>query len=164
MKRISSNLSIIICTFFLQSCAIYAVYGTLQAINHINNVLNMVCTSMNTIHTILSEGTNIKRAARDGELIRTLADRIPGLVAGHFEQAVAEKINLFSGDLKTTAIAFTQHAVDENLAGARQSYNTLSTVYNRFSDLLVELERAASPMPELPEIGPELEEENPLAP
>lgn len=145
MKGIYNKLFPIVFLLFLQSCALYAVYGTLQTINNINNVLNMVCTSMNTIHAIINEGTNLKRAAEDGKLISTLAERIPSLIVEPIEQAVKEKIHMLSDDLKTSAINFTQNALEENLPGAIEAYNRMSDTYNRFSDLMVDLEQTASP-------------------
>jgi|GEM_PF-3460244 len=145
MKGIYNKLFPFVFFLFLQSCALYAVYGTLQTINNVNNVLNMVCTSMNTIHAIISEGTNLKRAAEDGKLISTLAERIPSLIVEPIEQAVKEKIHMLSDDLKTSAINFTQNALEENLPGAIEAYNRMSDTYNRFSDLMVDLEQTASP-------------------
>ena len=140
MKGIYNKLFTIAFSLLLQSCALYAVYGTLQTINNTNNVLNMVNTSMNRSHAIVSEGTNLKRAAEDGKLISTLAERIPSLIVEPLEQAVMDKIHMFSGDLKTSAINFTRNALEENLTGAMQAYNIMTDTYNRFSDLMVDLE------------------------
>lgn len=52
---------------------------------------------------------------------------------------------MFSDDLKTSAINFTRYALEENLPGAIQAYNSMSDTYNRFSDLMVDLEQTASP-------------------
>lgn len=49
---------------------------------------------------ILSEGEDLKRAAEDGQLISTLAEKIPALIVRQVEKKTRVKIETLSGDLR----------------------------------------------------------------
>ena len=137
---------VFLATLLLQSCFFYAAYGILRTIQDINMLLRTVHSSMTSIQTILKEGNDLQRAAKDGKLISTLAEKIPGLIRGQVEKAVSDKIGLLSGDLKTSALNLTKHAVDENLKEAYQSYNEMADTYNKFTELMTDLSQTASPV------------------
>ena len=147
MKKIYKSLVVLTAALFIQSCFLFAVYGTLRTINDVIRVLNTVNSSMTTIRTVLDEGQNLKRAAEDGRQISYLAERIPGMVKNRFEKAVTDKIDLLSGDLKTTAVALTKHALEENLGEAIKTYNNMNRTYNEFSDLMNDLAQSKNPIP-----------------
>jgi hypothetical protein len=137
---------VVLAMLLLQSCFFYAAYGILRTINDINYILRTINTSMTTIQTVMKEGKDLKRAAKDGQLVATMAEKIPGLIRKQVDKAVNEKINLLSGDLRTSALNFTKHAIKENLKEAHQSYNQMVDTYNRFTDLMTDLSQAASPV------------------
>jgi hypothetical protein len=128
---------------FLQSCFLYAAYGIYRTIKDINGALTTVNSSMTKIQSVLKEGKDLKRAAADGQLISTLADKIPTLIQGKVEQATKDKINNLSGNLKAASLDFTKNAAAENLAGANQAYNNMATTYNQFTNLMTELSPTA---------------------
>jgi len=147
MKMIFKRvIPVLLTAMLLQSCIFYAAYGILRTIQDINMLLRTVHSSMTTIQTVLKEGTDLKRAAKDGRLISTLAEKIPGLIRGQVEKAVSDKIGLLSGDLKTSALNLTKHAVDENLKEAYQAYNEMADTYNKFTELMADLAQTASPV------------------
>lgn len=104
----------------------------------------MVSDAMTNIRTVLKEGKDIKRAAKDGKLISSLADRIPTLIQSQVERAAKNRINALSGDLKLASLAFTRYAEAENLAGANRSYNVMADTVNRFSELMTDLSRTTT--------------------
>jgi hypothetical protein len=147
MKKILSTLApVILAALLLPACFFYAAYGVLRTIQDISMILRTINSSMTNIQTVMKEGKDLKRAADDGKLVATLAEKIPGLIRNQVEKAVSDKINLLSGDLKTSALNFSKHAVEENLKGAHQSYNEMADSYNRLTDLMTELSETASPV------------------
>jgi hypothetical protein len=144
MKVIRKCLILLVCALFLQSCFFYAAYGVYRTIRDINSALAMVNNAMTNVRTVLAEGKELKRAAEDGKLITSLAEKIPTLIQNQVEQAAANKINALSGDLKLSSIDFTQNAVAENLTGARHAYNDMAGTYNRFADLMSDLSETAA--------------------
>ena len=146
-RRFFFRLALVFGAIALQGCVFFAAYGALRVVAEINSTLEMVEASLNTIQTVLEEGDRIHRAARDGELVAVLAERIPGLVQDRLEQAVTEKINRLSGDLKTAALEFVVGAVAEDLRGALGAYNRMADTFNRFSELMDDLSREIPPVP-----------------
>ncbi len=144
MKLFQKYLVVIVCALFLQSCFFYAAYGVYRTIRDINSALSVVNNTMTNIRTVLEEGKDLKRAAEDGRLISSLADKIPTLIQDQVERKVQDKINILSGELKTSAIDFTRNAVAENLIDARRSYNDMADTYNRFADLMSDMSDTAA--------------------
>ena len=146
-RRLSFLLALVPVVIALQGCAFYAAYGALRVIAEVNSTLEMVENSMRAIQSVLEEGNRIHRAARDGELVAALAERIPGMVQDRLEQAVTEKINRLSGNLKAAALEFVVEAVAEDLRGALGAYNRMTDTFNRFSELMDDLSREIPPAP-----------------
>jgi hypothetical protein len=129
---------------FLQSCFLYAVYGIYRTVQDINNVLTLVNSSLTRIQTVVNEGKDLKRAAKDGTLIASLAEKIPNLVQKEVNRAFNEKINGLSKDLKLSSLDFSRNAEAENLAGATKSFNDMANTFNRFGDLMTEMDQTAT--------------------
>ena len=135
---------LLVCAIFLNSCFFYAAYGVYRTIQDINGALSMVSNAMTDIRTVLKEGKDIKRAAKDGKLISSLADRIPTLIQSQVERAARSKINALSSDLKLASLALTRCAEAENLVGANRSYNDMADTVNRFSGLMTDLSQTTT--------------------
>ena len=144
MKPVLKYTLIVLSAILLQSCFLYAVYGVYRTIQDINNVLTLVNTSLLRINTVINEGRDLKRVAKDGTLIVSLAEEIPKLIQVEVEKRIKEKINRLSADLKLSALEFTRNAIEENLSGAKKAYNEMAETYNGFGELLDEMSRAAS--------------------
>jgi hypothetical protein len=144
MKRVVKLILPLVGVFLLQSCFLYAVYGLYRTVQDINYVLTMVNTSLTRIRTVVNEGKDLNRAAKDGTLITSLAEKIPTLVQKEVSRAFNEKINLLSHDLKLSSLDFTRNAVAENLLGATKAYNDMAGTFNRFGDLMSEMDQAAT--------------------
>jgi hypothetical protein len=135
MKSMTKWFAIFVCIFFMQSCAVYAVYGVYRTIRDINTLLVTVNGSITNIRTILDEGKDLKRAAEDGKLISVLAEKIPTLIKNQVEKETKVKIDTLSGDLKGAALALVKGAAAENLNEAVGAYNTMVNTYNQLNDL-----------------------------
>ena len=144
MKLFQKYLIVLACALTLQSCFFYAAYGVYQTIRDINSALAAVNNTMTNIRTVLADGKDLKRAAEDGKLISSLAEKIPTLIQDQVERKVTDKINTLSGALKLSSLDFTKNAVAENLTGARHAYNDMADTYNRFADLMSEMDETAA--------------------
>jgi hypothetical protein len=129
----------------LHGCAVYAVYCLYKTVTEINQTLTAVHSSITRIQGVLDEGENLNRAAEDGRLISTLAEKIPTLIHNEVEVATKEKITALSDDLQLSSLDFTKHAVAEDLLGAKKSYNEMSATYNKFTDLMDDLSDTLGP-------------------
>lgn len=123
----------------LHGCAVYAVYGLYQTVTEINQTLTLVNNSITKIHSVLDEGKDLNRAVEDGKLISTLAEKIPSLIQNEVELATKEKITTLSNGLKLSSLDFTKNAEAGDLLGAKKSYNTMTSIYNEFTDLMGDL-------------------------
>jgi len=139
MKSISKSLSVLLLVLLLNGCAVYAVYGLYRTVNDITQTLTQVDDSINRIQGILNEGKELKRAAEDGKLITTLAEKIPTLIQKEVERRTKEKIETLSLALKVSSIVFTKTALAEDLPGAKEAYGEMSDTYNEFTGLMDEL-------------------------
>lgn len=124
---------------FFQGCAALVVYDLFQTVNDINRTLTQVDSSIARIQGILQEGKELKRAADDGRLITTLAEKIPTLIQKEVERRTQEKIETLALALKVSSIVFTASAQDEDLPGAEKAYGEMTETYNSFTDLMGEL-------------------------
>ncbi|TKB23260.1 hypothetical protein FCL47_23155 [Desulfopila sp. IMCC35006] len=132
-------LVLLLTMLLLQSCAVYVAYGLYRTVTDINATLTLVDKSITNIQGVLSEGKNLKRAAADGKLISTLAEKIPSLIQKDVALATKEKIVKLSGDLKFSSDDFTNKATAEDLPGAKKAYNDMTTTYGSFTDLMNDL-------------------------
>lgn len=138
-KTTHQGLALLLTMLLLQSCAVYVAYGLYRTISDINATLTLVDTSITRIQGVLNEGKNLKRAAEDGKLISTLAEKIPSLIQKDVALETKEKIVKLSGDLKSSSDDFTEKATAEDLPGAKKAYNDMTTTYDSFSGLMDEL-------------------------
>ncbi len=138
-KSFRQSLALLITLLFLQSCAVYVAYGLYRTITDINASLTLVDNSILRIQGILNEGKNLKRAAEDGKLISTLAEKIPSLIQNDVTLATREKIVKLSSDLKLSSDDFTKNATAEDLPGAKKAYNDMTTTYDSFTGLMNDL-------------------------
>jgi predicted PurR-regulated permease PerM len=145
MKRISSYILLLTCLFFAHGCAVYAVYGVYKTVTEVNTALTQVDSSINRIQRVLSEGKELHRAAEDGKLITTLAEKIPTLIQNEVEHAAQEKIKTLSGALRVSSILFTKNAEEENLSGANKAFNDMTTTTNEFANFMNELSDTVAP-------------------
>lgn len=129
----------------LHGCAVYGVYGLYKTVTDINTTLTQVDNSINRIQRIVHEGRELHRAAEDGKLITTLAERIPTLIQNEVEIATKEKIASLSGDLKMASILFTKSAEEENLPAATKAFDEMNTTSDKFADLMSELSDTVTP-------------------
>ena len=123
----------------LQGCFIFTGLALINTLRDINTTLNLVYTSIHTIRAILDEGKDIKRAAEEGTLVATLADRIPTLVRGMVEESVRQRIGILSLDLKGAALDLTAKSLAEDLTGARKACDNMTKIYDEFVALTDEL-------------------------
>jgi hypothetical protein len=114
-------------------------YGLYRTLSDINDTLTLVNHSMTRIQMILNEGKELKRAAEDGRLVGTLAEKIPSLIQNEVVHETKEKIKTLSGNLKLSSEDFVQSAVAEELAGAKKAYNDMAGTYNEFTGLMSDL-------------------------
>jgi hypothetical protein len=114
-------------------------YGLYRTIRDINDILSLVNNSIVKICMVLEEGKELKRAAEDGKLISTLADKIPSLIQNEVIGATKEKIKMLSANLKISSLDFTKNAIAEDLAGAKKAYNDMAATYNEFTGLMTDL-------------------------
>jgi len=145
MKRLSRVLLLLAVLLFLHGCAVYAVYGVYKTVTEVNTALTQVDSSINRIQRVLSEGKELHRAAEDGKLITTLAEKIPTLIQNEVERAAQEKIKTLSGALQLSSILFTKNAEEENLHGATEAFNDMTTTTNEFADYMNELSDSVTP-------------------
>ncbi len=145
MKRISSYILLLAGLIFVQGCAVYAVYGVYKTVTEINTALTQVDSSMNRIQRVLNEGKDLHRAAEDGKLITTLAEKIPTLIQKEVERAAQEKIRNLSGALRVSSMLFTKNAKEENLNGANKAFNDMTTTTNEFANFMNELSETVAP-------------------
>lgn len=139
MKDFTRQLMLLLTLFVLQGCAVYAVYGLYQTVSEINTTLTRVDSSIARIERVLKEGKDLHRAAEDGELITTLAEKIPTLIQQEVEIATKEKITALAGDLSLASRLFTTTANEENLPGAQQAFADITATSDTFSNLMTEL-------------------------
>ena len=142
MKSMNRFFALFMGVLLLQSCALYAAYGIYRTVKDINGTLTMVSSSITRIQGVIKEGKDLKRAAEDGKLIATLSEKIPSMIQKQVEQATKDKIQLFSGDLKTASLDLAKNAIKEDLTATTQSYNNMVNVYNQFSGLMNSLEES----------------------
>jgi ABC-type xylose transport system permease subunit len=145
MKRIPSYILLLAGLIFAQGCAVYAVYGVYKTVTEVNTALTQVDSSINRIQRVLNEGKELHRAAEDGKLITTLAEKIPTLIQKEVELAAQEKIRTLSGALRLSSILFTQNAEQENLKGANKAFNDMTTTANEFTNFINELSDTVAP-------------------
>jgi hypothetical protein len=143
MKVYLKPVAALLLALSLQSCFVYAAYGVYRTIRDINGALVMINSSLGNIRTVVSEGKELKRAAEDGRLIGSLAQKIPTLIQEQVEGKVKEEIHTLSGNLHASALDFARNAEVENLAEAKHAYNEMADTYNRFADLLSEMSDTA---------------------
>ena len=143
MKRFPRYILLIAVLMFVHGCAVYAVYGLYKTVTEVNTALTQVDSSINRIQRVLNEGKELHRAAEDGKLITTLAEKIPTLIQDEVELAAQEKIKTLSGALQLSSILFTRNAEEENLNGATKSFNDMKTTANEFADYMNELSDSA---------------------
>ena len=139
MKSINKSLVLLIAGLFLHSCAVYVAYGLYRTVRDINDTLGLVNNSIVKIRSVLDTGKDLKRAAEDGRLVGTLADKIPSLVLDEVALETREKIKTLSGNLKLSSVDFVQNAVAEELTGAKKAYNEMTGTYNEFTGLMSDL-------------------------
>jgi hypothetical protein len=132
-------LILIIGGIFLHSCVVVMAYGLYRTIRDINDILSLVNNSIVKICMVLEEGKELKRAAEDGKLVGTLADKIPSLIQNEVIDATKEKIKMLSANLKIFSLDFTKNAIAEDLAGAKKAYNDMVGTYNEFTGLMTDL-------------------------
>lgn len=132
-------LVLLITMVFLQSCAVYVAYGLYRTVTDINATLTLVDKSITNIQGVLNEGKNLKRAAADGKLISSLAEKMPSLIQKDVALATKEKIVKLSGELKLSSDSFTDKATAEDLPGAKKAYNEMTTTYSSFTGLMNDL-------------------------
>jgi hypothetical protein len=128
---------------FLHGCAVYVAYGLYRTVMDINETLTLVDSSLIRIQGILNEGKNLRRAAEDGKLISTLAEKIPSYIQDEVEIVTKEKITTLSDALKLSSLDFTESAKEEDLPGATKAFNDMSSTYNDFTDLMDDLSDTA---------------------
>jgi hypothetical protein len=129
----------LVAIILLQGCAALVVYDLYRTVSDINQTLTQVDSSIQRIQGVLKEGKELKRAADDGRLITTLAEKIPTLVQKEVERQTQKKIETLSLALKVSSIVFTTSAEKEDLPGAEKAYGEMTDTYNSFSDLMGEL-------------------------
>ena len=147
MQSIQRYFPALLALLLLHGCAVYMAYGLYRTIQDINQTLTLVDGSIGRIQMIVNEGKDLKRAAADGKLISTLAEKIPTLIQKEVELATKEKIETLSLALKLSSLAFTKNATEENLSGATKSYNEMAATYNKFTGLMDELSDSVGPLP-----------------
>jgi hypothetical protein len=129
----------LVLALLLHACMVLGGLALIHTVRDINDVLDLIFTSMRTIRTILHEGKEIQGAAKEGGLIAALADRIPTLVREGVEESVRQRIGNLSGDMKGAALDLRAKSLAEDHTGARRAYSNLLKIYDEFLDLCDEL-------------------------
>ncbi|GAB6193657.1 hypothetical protein [Desulfocastanea catecholica] len=143
MQSFHKCVFLLMAVLFLHGCAVYVAYGLYRTVMDINQTLTLVDNSLIRIQGVLNEGKNLRRAAEDGKLISTLAEKIPSHIQDEVELVTKEKIATLSGALKLSSLDFTESAQEEDLPGATKAFNDMSATYNDFTDLMNELSDTA---------------------